>query len=166
MEKCDMLVKLYDLPLTHSINPALAAEGIDIRRPMAADKDKVLNFVKENFSLVWANECETAFYNMPYSCFIAVKDNQEIIGFSCYDASYRNFFGPVGVKNEYRGKGIGKELLLNALYAMRDNGYAYCIIGMVGEKNFGFYNKVAGAVKIPNSYPGIYKNVLGIENWE
>jgi len=165
MDRFDMLVKLYDLPQFCTENPRLASEGIVIRRPMAADKDKVLDFVKSNFQQVWVNECETAFYNSPFSCLIAVRNNDEIVGFSCYDASYRNFFGPIGVKEEYRGKGVGKELLLRSLYAMRDNGYAYCIIGMVEEKNFAFYNKVCGAIRIPDSYPGIYKNIIGIENW-
>ncbi|NLK70099.1 MAG: hypothetical protein GX286_01490 [Clostridiales bacterium] len=41
-----------------------------------------------------------------------------------------------------------------------------CIISMVAENNANFYQKIAGAVKIPDSFPGIYKNVLGIESWE
>lgn len=166
MEKFDMLVKLYDLPLYYANNAARVDEGIDIRRPMAADKDKVIDFVRENFNQVWVNECETAFSNSPFSCFIAVKGNKEIVGFSCYDASYKNFFGPIGVKSDYQGKGIGKELLLRTLYAVRDKGYAYCIIAMVSEEKARFYEKVVGAKRIPDSYPGIYKNVIGIENWE
>lgn len=162
----DMLVKLYELPPFHSENPSLQANGITIRRPMALDKDKVIDFIKTNFSTIWANECDVSFTNTPFSCLIAVKDNREIIGFSCYDASGRNFFGPVGVKDAYRGFGVGKELLLRTLYAVREQGYAYCIIGMVEERNAPFYQKSAGAIEIPDSYPGPYKEALGIEDWE
>ncbi|WP_338543703.1 GNAT family N-acetyltransferase [Paenibacillus tundrae] len=166
MKKFDMLVKLYELPQLHTENPSLQANGIIIRRPMALDKDKVIHFIKTNFSTIWANECDVTFTNTPFSCFVAVKDNQEIIGFSCYDASGRNFFGPIGVKEEYRGYGLGKELLLRTLYAVREQGYAYSIIGMVAEKNAAFYQKSVGAVEIPDSYPGAYKDALGIESWE
>lgn len=166
MKKYDMLVKLYDLPRFYTEDPSLHANGIDIRRPLANDKDKVIEFVKNNFSLIWANECEAAFNNSPFSCLIAVKNNQDIIGFSCYDASYRNYFGPIGVQDEYRGLGIGKELLLRALYALRDNGFAYCIIGMTTEYNAKFYKKIANAIEISDSYPGAYKDSLGIDSWD
>lgn len=166
MKKFDMLVKLYELPQFHTENPALQTNGITIRRPMANDKDKVIDFIKTNFSTVWTNECDVSFYNTPFSCFVAVKNNQEIIGFSCYDASGRNFFGPIGIKDKHRGIGLGKELLLRTLYAVREQGYAYCIIGMVAERNAPFYQKSAGAIEIPESYPGAYKDTLGIESWE
>lgn len=158
-----MLVKLYDLPENHIINPALTDEGIRIHRPMASDKRKIVSFVEENFSDVWADELEKAMSNNPISCFAAVKDGKEILGFSCYNASYTNFFGPIGVSESCRGKNIGKELLLCALYAMREEGYAYSIIGWSSEKNAPFYSKVSGAVEIPDSFPGIYKNAIDAE---
>jgi GNAT superfamily N-acetyltransferase len=163
MKNFDMLVKLYNLPSSFIHNNALEQEDILIHRPMASDKDKVLEFVKSNFSNIWANECEAAFCNTPISCFIAVKNRTEIIGFSCYDASYRNYFGPIGVSDKYRGKNIGNELLLAALYAMKENGYAYGIIGWTSERVSGFYEKSVGAIEIKDSFPGIYKNALRTE---
>ncbi len=163
MRYFDMLVKLYELPANHIIDPALAAEDIRFFRPLASDKGKIVNFIQAHFSDTWANEFEKAMSNNPVSCFIAVKGGQEIIGFSCYDASYTNFFGPIGVAEKYRGKSIGKELLLCALYGMREKGYAYGIIGWSSDKNAPFYAKVANALEIEDSFPGIYKNAVGLE---
>jgi hypothetical protein len=39
---------------------------------------------------------------------------------------------------------------------MRDSGYAYAVIGAAGDHVKGFYEKVAGAVEIADSVPGIY----------
>jgi integration host factor subunit alpha len=36
---------------------------------------------------------------MTPSCFIAVRDDR-VVGFACHDATFRNFFGPTGVKLE------------------------------------------------------------------
>ncbi|WP_310602164.1 GNAT family N-acetyltransferase [Anaerosporobacter sp.] len=157
MRNFDMLVKLYDLPPYQELNKDLESEGIEIHRPLVSDKEKLLDYVKTNFSDAWKNECEAAFFHTPISCFVATKNHKEIVGFSCYDVSYRNFFGPIGVDEHFRGKKIGKELLLTALYAMREEGYAYAIVGWSAEKNESFYNKVAGAVEIPDSFPGVYK---------
>lgn len=163
MRNFDMLIKLYELPENHIIDPALQKENIQIFRPLASDKDKITRFIRENFSDIWGNEFEKAISNNPVSCYVAVKDGKEVIGFSCYDASYRNFFGPIGVSDKYRGKNIGKELLLCALYAMREAGYAYGIVGWSSEKNAPFYSRCANAIEIKDSFPGIYKNVIGLE---
>lgn len=160
----DMLVKLYELPEVHITNPTLASQGIRIIRPMASDKSQISSFIRNNFSEVWANEFEKSMCNTPISCYIAVKDKKEIVGFSCYDASCLNFFGPIGVAEVYQGKGLGKELLLHALYAMREEGYAYAIIGWCEEKNAAFYSKATNAIVIEDSFPGVYQNALDIEN--
>ena len=41
----DMLVKLYDLPDARDLYHKLEAEGIYIRRAMAPDKGRILEFV-------------------------------------------------------------------------------------------------------------------------
>jgi len=56
-----------------------------------------------------------------------------------------------------QGKGIGKALLLASLHALRNEGYAYAIIGGVGPESF--YQKTVGAVLIDGSTPGIYKDI-------
>ena len=58
-----------------------------------------------------------------------------------------------------QGGGIGRALLLRSLAAMRAEGYAYAVIGGVGPQEF--YKKCGGAMLIPDSVPGIYRDFLG-----
>ncbi len=154
----DMLVKLYSLSNHIDGIEKLKEEGIEIKRPLALDKNRVISYVREHFYENWANECDVAFSRIPISCFIAVKD-EEIVGFSAYDVTYRGFFGPTGVSKEYRGKGLGKVLLLKSLLAMKEIGYGYAIIGWVDTAK-NFYEKVVGAIPIEDSFPGIYKDMI------
>lgn len=155
----DMLVRLYDLP---DLAPYLArqsADGIDIRRPLPAERQVVVDWVLAHFDPVWSNECKVAFANQPVSCFIAVDAQREaIVGFSCYEVVYKDFFGPIGVLEAYRGRDIGAALLLACLHAMHEMGYAYAIIAGVGPT--AFYARVVGAVDIAGSTPGVYRGVL------
>jgi GNAT superfamily N-acetyltransferase len=153
----DMLVKLYTLPDLESVIANQKEAGIDIRRAMAAEKKIVVDWVGQHFEPAWVGECEVAFARQPISCFIAV-DKGQVAGFACHDATCRNFFGPTGVSHSYRGRGIGRALLLACLHAMAGQGYAYAIIGGVGPVEF--YAKTVGAVVIENSEPGIYGGML------
>lgn len=155
----DMLVKLYDFDYDESLFQHLENSQITVRRAKAPEKFIVLNWVKNKFGNHWASECDVSFSNNPISCFIAVDESKnKIIGFSCYDATCKDFFGPMGVDDNYRGKNIGKALLLKALKSMEEVGYAYAIIGGVGPAKF--YEKVAKAIIIEDSEPGIYKGLL------
>lgn len=149
----DMLVKLYGLPDLHAQMKKIERLDIQVRRPNPWEKAALLDWVREHFGSTWPAECETAFAANPPSCFIAVQ-NDSLIGFACHDCTRRNFFGPTGVADKARGKGAGLALLLSCLYAMRDDGYAYAIIGGVGPAEY--YSKTVGAILIEGSSPGIY----------
>lgn len=155
----DMLVKLYNLPDSSKIYKKLADEGIKIIRPMTPNKTKVVEWVRSQFGDGWADEISAAFTHFPVSCFIAYNEKeQRIMGFAGYDCTYRDFFGPTGVDETARGKGIGGALLLRCMEAMRDEGYGYAIIGGVGPAEF--YSKMLGATIIEDSTPGIYKELI------
>ena len=153
----DLLVKLYELPDVKPHIDKLRTEGINVRRAMAYEKRQVVKWVEDNFGQGWASECEVSFSRNPVSCFIAVE-NKSVIGFACYDSTAKNFFGPIGVAEQSRSRGIGEALLLSALDAMSQIGYAYAIIGGVGSAEF--YVTTAGAIEIPGSSPGIYRDRL------
>jgi len=153
----DMLVKLYDLPDSTPMMEEMRKAGIEIRHPIPPEKHIVVNWVRREFGQGWASECEVSFIHQPVSCFIAIEKG-EIVGFACYDATCRDFFGPTGVKESCRGRGIGKALLLASMEAMRAMGYAYAIIGGAGPVSF--YEKSVGAVVIDGSVPGIYRGML------
>jgi len=153
----DLLVKLYDLPASAPALEKLRAEGVEIRRAIGPEKHAVVEWVGKKFSRSWASECDVALSAQPLACFIAVKEKQ-IVGFACYDATAKGFFGPVGVDETARAGGLGKALLLRTLEAMRDAGYGYAIVGWAGPVDF--FKKTVGAVVIEGSEPGIYRNMV------
>lgn len=155
----DMLVKLYALPDNRDNIEKLERQGIYIKRALAPDKFRIVEYVRSRFGDGWAGECDVAFSRNPISCFIAVKEHK-VVGFACYDVTSKGFFGPMGVDEEVRGYGIGKALLLECLHSLKNEGYAYAIIGAAGEDVIEFYEKVAGAKVIEDSSPGIYSRMI------
>ena len=155
----DMLVKLYELPDSKPLYNKLEAQGIRIIRPMTPNKTKVVEWVREYFHDGWADEISAAFTRHPVGCFIAHDvNNKKILGFGGYDCTYTAFFGPTGVDPAERKRGIGGAILLRCMEAMRDEGYAYAIIGSAGPTDY--YKKVVGAEIIEGSIPGIYKDLI------
>ena len=148
----DMLVDLYQ-PIIKEVECKY-----EIKRVLSPSSDKVLKFIEETFSKGWVSEAKAALYQNHPTCFIAVDQNK-IIGFACYDATAKAYFGPTGVDQNYRGHGIGKALLLKCLVAMREDGYGYAIIGGVEPKNWPFYEKCSKAVVIEDS-KRIYKRMV------
>ena len=160
----DMLVSLMHLPPKEELIAGLRRQGIQIRRPLPPDKMRIVNWVLENRSMNAASECDVCFAHTPVSCYIATRGAQ-ILGYGCYNATAPDFFGPTFVLPQERGRGIGKALLLSCLHALREMGYAYAIIGSIGPQ--AYYEKCVGAMLIPDSTPGLYKDYLGgIEDGE
>ena len=158
----DMIVNLLQIPSRDDIaalEAKLAGDGINIRRAMVPDMMGIQDFVERTTGRNARGECTVCFSRQPVSCFIAEKD-RKVIGYACYEATMRDFFGPTEVSKAFQGKGIGAALLLECLQSMKDMGYAYAIIGGVGPA--GFYTKVCGARLIDNSNPGVYKDFLGL----
>lgn len=152
----DMLVRLYDLPDSSELYARVAAAGVTLRRARAFEKHTVAAFARA-FSEKWQSEVEVAITRQPAACFIATRD-RAVLGFACYDTTHKGFFGPTGVAEEARGSGLGKALLMRSLEALRDEGHAYGIIGGVGPREF--YEKACGAIEIPGSDPGVYRDLL------
>ena len=159
----DMLVPLYNLDGVSVRADHVGEQGINIRHAMAYERDLILDWIRQSFGAdgsTWAGECEVALSRVPASCHIATRDG-ELLGFACFDATARGMFGPTGTDEKARGLGVGAALLVASLAAMREAGYAYAVIGGVGEHVRGFYQKVVAAVDIADSEPGIYKDRIG-----
>ncbi len=150
----DMIVNLTNLP-NYEINP-----DIKIKRAFIGDKDLILSFIKENFNNNWAFEAEHSLMQDVSKCFVAVQ-NGKILGFACYDAAAKGFFGPMGVLSSHRNKNIGKALLIRTLNAMKEYGYGYAIIGWVNDAQ-QFYKKTVNAEIIKNATPenSVYSNFI------
>ena len=153
----DLLVPLYKLPPRDEGAASVQSAGIVLRRPNSFERTPVNEFVRTFFSQGWADEMEATLARQPVTSFIAI-DGKKIAGFAAYESTCKAYFGPTGVDPAYRGRGIGKALLIESLWGLRDLGYAYGIIGAAGP--VAFYQKSVHAVVIEGSVPGIYANLL------
>ncbi|HHY49311.1 MAG TPA: GNAT family N-acetyltransferase [Alphaproteobacteria bacterium] len=152
----DLLVRLYDLPELDATE-RMAAAGIVVRRAIPPEREPILEWIGERFFAGWVGEAALGLGQLPVTVWIAVKDG-ELLGFACHDTSAKGFFGPTGVDENWRGRGIGEALLIATLRGMREAGYAYAIIGDPGPVEF--YRRRLDALEIPGSEPGIYAGML------
>lgn len=143
----DLLVPLYYLP------EISAANNFVIRKTSPWESKIIIDWVESQFGTQWASEVSVAVHQQPSKCLI-VTDNDNLMGFACFDTTALGFFGPTGVCEKARGKGFGKALLMHSMHAMKESGYGYAIIGDAGP--IEFYRKEVGAIEIKNSTPGIY----------
>ena len=158
----DMLVPLYKLAEVEDRVTRVADLGITIRRAMSYEREQIIDWVGQFFAIEgpgWASECGVALSRVPATCHIATRDGQ-LLGFACFDATAKGVFGPTGSDPNSRGEGIGAALLQVSLAAMREAGYAYAVVGGAGDHVKRFYEKVAGAVEIDDSEPGMYQDRL------
>lgn len=153
----DMLVKLYDLQPNPDLDRRMQAEGVTIRRALVPELSGICAWIEPRFGAGWAAEATAAIMRQPVTCWFA-HEGETLLGFACHEATMKGFFGPTGVDENARGRGIGHALLIRTLLDMRDQGYGYAIIGGAGP--MGFYEKSVGAIAIPGSSPGIYKHML------
>jgi len=149
----DLLVNLLKLPSLGR----LSDEGINIRRAQPFEITPVREFIQKHFSVAWADEISVGFANKPVSVVIATRAAR-VIGFAGYECTRRSFFGPTGVAEGERGRGIGTALLIASLWGLRELGYVYAVIGAAGPSDF--YERAVGAIVIPESEPGIYNDLL------
>jgi GNAT superfamily N-acetyltransferase len=153
----DLLVNLLKLPPLEPLLNQLSAAQVSIRRAQPFEFTPVREFIEANFSVAWADEISVGFANKPVSVYIATRDGR-VIGFAGYECTRKAFFGPTGVIESERGRGIGKALLIASLWGLSELGYVYGIIGGAGPVEF--YQETVGAIVIPDSEPGIYADLL------
>ncbi len=150
----DLLVRLYDLPPLGPALEALSAAGIVVRRAAAAERTRRRR-VGARARLARLGGRVRGGVRAPAARLLRRRrKTTTLIGFACYEATCRDFFGPELVHPDRRGRGVGRALLLAALHAMRAEGYAYAIIGWASS--IDFYRRAVGAVVIDGSEPGIY----------
>ncbi|MBB3962847.1 GNAT family N-acetyltransferase [Rhizobium metallidurans] len=155
----DMLVKLYELKRDPALDDRMTSQGVTIRRVLVPELPALTSWIEPRFGAGWAAEATAAAMRQPTTCFIAIKAG-ELLGFACHEATAKGFFGPTGVDQAARGKGIGHALLLETLLDMHAQGYPYGVIGGAGPMDF--YRKGVGAIPIEGSDPGIYRGMLSL----
>ena len=153
----DMLVNLLRLPPVEPALEEVRERGLLVRRARPWELSQVREFVSENFSQAWADEIAVGLVRQPVTVFVALREGR-LVGFAAYECTRKDFFGPTGVVEPERGRGLGRALLLAALGGLRELGYAYAVVGGVGPAEF--YERTVGARLIPDSSPGIYADPL------
>ena len=153
----DLLVNLLKLPPLERALADVADANVNIRRAQPFEITPVREFIETNFSIAWADEVSVGFANKPVTVYIATRDSR-VVGFAGYECTRKAFFGPTGVAESERGRGIGRGLLIAALLGLSELGYVYGVIGAAGPVDF--YREAVGAIEIPDSAPGIYTDLL------
>lgn len=153
----DMLVNLLQLRPLEPVLTEMRGAGVVVRRAQVWEMTPVRRFVQKHFDEGWADEISVGYASKPVSIYLALRGGR-IAGFGAYECTRRGFFGPTGVDASERGRGLGRALLLACLWGLRERGYVYGIIGGVGPVEF--YERAVGAIRIPDSVPGIYADAL------
>ena len=153
----DLLVNLLKLPLLEPLLSQLKEARVNIRRAQPFEISSVRRFIENDFSVAWADEISVGFANKPVTVYIATSEGR-VIGFAGYECTRKAFFGPTGIAEDERGRGIGKALLIASLWGLRELGYVYGIIGGAGPVEF--YRDAVRAIVIPETDPGIYVDLL------
>ncbi len=105
----------------------LRQEGISFRKASLKEKEALVQWVREKFSPFWAYEVSLGFSNESTGVWLA-KYEGRVVAFSGYSLLEPNWFGPIGVEEEMRGKGIGTVLLYKAINSLRLSGHRIVII--------------------------------------
>ncbi|MBY9012582.1 MAG: GNAT family N-acetyltransferase [Candidatus Lokiarchaeota archaeon] len=139
--------------------PASKKDGYNYERVQPDDFDKTFDFVKQHFPEgTWPEEVRYSFKFDPPTTFIVKNAKNEIVGWATHSQFFPGSFGPTGVLESLRGKGIGTELFLWTLWDIKQNGLDTCEIMWVTGDTVKFYSKVIGAYISPIFYP-MYKKI-------
>lgn len=117
--------------------------GLTIRRAQQADGPEVEQFVANEWK-DWVPEVLCSLRRDPVAVHFALN-SEEIVAFSAYEGNNAGLgtFGPMGTAPEYRGRGIGENLLKWCLTDLVHLGYERVTIPWVAP--IGFYTKTVHA---------------------
>ncbi len=112
---------------------------------------QILDFMKKNFNADWYYRVLSVIEHGDPEQVSVARFNEEIVGFSMFSGPEGDMwyypgerFGPFGVAEEYRGKGIGTLLLIQTLNMMKGRGIQSAFFKWTDEnagrlyKRFGF----------------------------
>jgi predicted N-acetyltransferase YhbS len=152
----------YEIDLIDFYMPKRIMDGnfasLSIRRAQKEDMKSVLEFIRSEFPIFWVYEAKIAFKYKKPKVWIA-EEKGKMIGFSVYSALEPHWFGPIGVTERKRFRGIGTTLLFNCLKSMREEGQRIVIIPWT--KKLFFYTQVPGIKRIRHYW--IMEKELGIK---
>jgi GNAT superfamily N-acetyltransferase len=101
---------------------SLRDQGIKTKLASGADKDELVGWIGAHFSPFWKNETNFALMKSKPIVAFARGQNEKILGFATCNGVAPGRFGPAGVDEKGRGKGIGTVLLFDTFAAMKNAG--------------------------------------------
>ena len=126
----------------------LRHEGIEVKVLTTEYLYPLMKFLKEYFQGDWYRHAlELLLHNRKKQLFIAVK-RREVVGYCQFwdGEGYEwympgSHFGPLGVREDVRGKGIGTVLLHRCLEAMKENGIHTAFLLWTGKEARRLYER-------------------------
>ncbi|MEK6371399.1 MAG: GNAT family N-acetyltransferase [Acidobacteriota bacterium] len=117
--------------------PVASSQSPDVQLA-TGNRQQVLAFIERNFGKIWRFEASRGIL-------FFTERNGAITGFAAHEANNRGlgFFGPAGVAESERGKGLGTKLLLACLADARRLGHQRVVIPWTDAIHF--YAKACGA---------------------
>lgn len=128
--------KVYSMnrSLENDINIPLNSEWI-LREPNLSDRDliedAITNSVPGEWSIIFDQKMKTKSHEM-----LIVLHSNVVVAYSSWN---QDRFGPIGVRPEYRGRGLGKYLLAHSLSKMKDLGCRQAWFSWSDQENLDFY---------------------------
>jgi GNAT superfamily N-acetyltransferase len=95
---------------------------------LAADRPEVAAWMET----YWSNWAAEALRALDKGTLLLSRGDEGITGFCAYDVNRRGLLGPVAVRHDLIGKGIGEPLVLGALHRMRASGRRRAEVVWVG----------------------------------
>jgi predicted N-acetyltransferase YhbS len=114
-----------------------------IRLAEPGEKERIREFVAGKSGFNWSFEAARAIGPKGSGVWIA-EDAGEIIAFSVFGSLEHHWFGPIGVDEARRKRGLGSVLLFRTLESMKDLGIPRAIVPWTGH--LFFYSQVPGVV--------------------
>lgn len=149
-EAVDYLINLLAFNIPRRIlrlEESLKREKVVFRKAELSEKGFIENWVKRNFGGFWAYEAGEGLKGGASKVWIA-EEGGEVLGFSVYGALEPNWFGPIGVLEKARRRGIGSILLFKCLASIRGEGFGEAVIPWTSH--LFFYTQIPGIFGVRN----------------
>jgi GNAT superfamily N-acetyltransferase len=107
----------------------------DVREPNFNDRALIADAIANSVPGEWSNIFDERLKTSPNEMLVVLHSNIVV----AYSSWSQDRFGPIGVRPEYRGKGLGKHLLAHSLGKMKEMGCRQAWFSWSDEENLHFY---------------------------
>jgi GNAT superfamily N-acetyltransferase len=117
-------------------------DGLEFSSVGGSEQIEVLDWIEAHFYPLWRSESAYALNRPAPSVFISRDKTGELLGFATINGVAPGRFGPMGVSDDQRRRGIGTILLFDAFQALKDQRFTKATVHWTGQ--LYFYTQVPG----------------------